>query len=235
MPVRKVPRGRLTVTGSCPAGKSALPAEYESPLERDLFLLLESEPGVLSFEPQPLWIEIPGRKKPYPPDVKVEYLNVSEDHHSGQVIVEVKPRRDLWDDWAKLRRKFKASIHDLDADGIRFKVVTEKEIRTLYARNRAWLRPHLRGPLGEGASSILRDVESQPGVTVGSLVEANLRSPVEPGRFLWTIWQCAARGLVEVDLGDPLSLATQLYPQGFGLPRTHITFPSFRLIKSVFT
>ena len=94
MPVRKIPYGRLTVTGVCPAGKSILPAEFESPLERDLYILLDTEPDVVSFEPQPLWIEIPGRRKPYPPDVAVVYRSYTKDNSlEHKVVVEVKPPR----------------------------------------------------------------------------------------------------------------------------------------------
>lgn len=68
MPVRKIPKNHLVVTGAFPSRKNAKMRGFESPLEKEFMLLLEFDSSVASFEEQPLTIQIPGIPRGYTPD-----------------------------------------------------------------------------------------------------------------------------------------------------------------------
>lgn len=77
MPVRKIPKNYLSVTGGFTSEKNARMLGCESLLERDLMILLEYDDTVQSFEEQPVKIPfaVDGRKrKPYVPDILIHYF-----------------------------------------------------------------------------------------------------------------------------------------------------------------
>ena len=58
MPVRKIPKNYLSVTGAFSSRKNGKSLGYESLLERDLMILLEFDDAVERFEEQPVNGEI---------------------------------------------------------------------------------------------------------------------------------------------------------------------------------
>lgn len=106
--------------------------EYESRLERDLYLLCNHAPSVRRFQHQPITItyeDSKGKTRKYTPDTYIEYVNdksgLYEIKYEEEVIVNRKKYEERWsaaEDWAKSR-------------GIEFKILTEKEIRTARREN----------------------------------------------------------------------------------------------------
>lgn len=77
---RKIGYGRRALTGLLTgARKTPGLGAFESALERDLFILLEFDPRVIAWYPQPLTVSVPlesgtGRRASrYTPDVAIEY------------------------------------------------------------------------------------------------------------------------------------------------------------------
>src|SRR5215472_18807621 len=101
MPARKILRNYLSVTGLIPSRKKTEPEHkhYESPLERDYFLLLEFDTRVVDYEPQPVRIDYKkadGRSEEYYPDAFVRFRPVSAGSPPPRnLLVEVKPRDEL--------------------------------------------------------------------------------------------------------------------------------------------
>lgn len=88
MPVRKIPRNHLVVTGRLASAKADRMVEFESLLEKDYMLLLEFDDEVESFEEQPINIPVPGVPRGYTPDVLVHFR---PDLQRPAQLVEVKP------------------------------------------------------------------------------------------------------------------------------------------------
>jgi len=148
------------VVGHSPSPKNGCKVVWESLIERDYFLLLEHDPQVVRFIPQPETIEITldSRWERYTPDVLVFYAD-------GTLCrVEVKT------DAALRRPEVAARLEVVRAqyllDGKDFQVVRESEIR-VGARivNLGALRPYTRIPLDEASIVVVQSVlETHPGI-----------------------------------------------------------------------
>ena len=92
MPVRKIPKNYLSVTGSFASQKNGQMGSFESLLEKEYMLLLDFDDSVESFEEQPVTIPVPGVTKGYTPDFLVHYY---ADPTAGEIrkplLTEVKP------------------------------------------------------------------------------------------------------------------------------------------------
>lgn len=82
MPVRKIPKNHLVVTGSFASRKNAQMDGFESLLEKEYMLLLDFDEHVERFEVQPVTIPVPGVPKGYTPDVLVYFC---PDPNSGEI------------------------------------------------------------------------------------------------------------------------------------------------------
>ena len=144
-PVRKIKPNRRSITGwaKCRNGNSV---PFESALERDWIITLDFDLGNTSIHTQPFTVDYYNhefRQRFYTPDILV-----LADDHSG-CVYEVKYRDDLWQNWEYYRPKFKAAIHYCREEGLRFKIITEKEIRTPHLENATFLRRYREYPVDE--------------------------------------------------------------------------------------
>lgn len=90
MPVRKIPKNHLFVTGRHATLGSAEMVEFEATLERDHMLLLDADSSVASYEAQPVRIPLPG--KSYVPDLLVNFHPDADGVLRPSELVEVKPQ-----------------------------------------------------------------------------------------------------------------------------------------------
>ena len=115
MPARKILRNYRSVTGLQPSRKGKEPEHkpYESPLERDFYCLLEFDPQVLNYEPQPVRIDYKlttDRSEEYYPDTLVRYRPSTDGTPvRPTTLFEVKPREELKLNWADFRPRFQAA------------------------------------------------------------------------------------------------------------------------------
>lgn len=73
MPVRKIPKKHLCITGGFASRKNGVMESFESLLEKEYMLLLEFDDSVAGFEEQPVTIPLPGLPKGYTPDFLVHF------------------------------------------------------------------------------------------------------------------------------------------------------------------
>jgi len=147
MPVRKIAKSYRNVTGIVAAAKAAGPAQFESTLERDFLTQLEFSPYVRNFEAQPVtlrWHDAE-RERRYTPDVLV-YFKAQHGIEPTPLLREVKYRSDLREQWLDLKPTFRAAVRFARAQGWRFKLVTEAEIRTPYLENARFVREFPQAP-----------------------------------------------------------------------------------------
>lgn len=174
MPVRNIRRhGYRGLRGYYSSHKTNRTIAFESRLERDLFMTLDADPAVATFEEQPVTIEfqVGAQARRYTPDCRVEYRGGATE------IVEVKYAADLAT-MEPAERARHAAAHDAatrwcEARGWRFLLRTDRDIvgpalaraQALHAFAR---RPHPRVEL----AVVEAFVASHPGVPLAELTDA---------------------------------------------------------------
>jgi len=207
-PVRKLQNSRRALTGKVNLEAGGV-AGFESSLERDLLLILDFDPNVVSLAEQPFSLthiqDCAVRR--YTPDAMAEY-----DRDTLPIVVyEVKPLAVLREEWPILRPRFKAALAYCRARDWHFKIVTERHIRTPYLENAKFLRryralePQLlrQAQLGYTASAL-------GPTTPQALLAAAYWPKDEQALAIPALWQMVARGDFEIDLTVPLSMRTPI-------------------------
>ena len=210
MPVRKIPKNHLHVTGGFAGRKNTRLVGYESPLEREYMLLLEFDPEVVSFEEQPVRISFlseMGKKTPYVPDVLVHYHPPRPPE-----LVEVKLAKDFKLKAKKFAPKFKAAQQHADERGWIFRKVSEKEIRGPYLQNLKFLREYR---LVEPDLSMLERVLMAVGaarrsLTVAGLIDQVTTSDDEKLIAFPALWHLVVSGRLRLNLNKPITSETRL-------------------------
>lgn len=109
--------------GKFPSVKMGRMITWESLLEKDVLLLLEFSPGVISYREQPAVIKYADgtRIRKYYPDFELVLVDDTLVH------LEVKPSKEL--DKTKVRRKYERIAEHYRTRPIDFRIITELEIR----------------------------------------------------------------------------------------------------------
>jgi len=212
MPIRTVSKNYLNVTGIAVSSKAGGAAQFESTLERDFLLLLEFSPEVKSIDPQPVrveWLNARGRRHIYTPDVFVKFIE-----SDGKIpwLCEIKYRSELLEKWTEFRPKFKAAFHFAKEQGWRFKIVTEREIRTPYLANVHFLI---------GFRRLIPDAELMQGILdhlkeINESIPRDLINAIQPNatgqsQLISVLWHLIATFQVGVDLHKPLTMRSGIW------------------------
>ncbi len=212
-PSRKIPYSGQRVIGQIASVKHSGLAVYESSLERDLIEILEFNGAVKSFvtQPEPVYYNHLGKQRYYTPDVQIDWqLN----YGGGEKwLCEVKYRKDMANDWNILKPKFKAAIRQCRENGIRFKILTEYEIRTVYLDNIRFLRRYKNTDTSDYRVNLMYNNlaelrETTPEILLKSFGEGEGISTAE---MTWLLWAMIAKGLVDADLLSPLSMNSAIW------------------------
>jgi len=221
MPVRNIKTSHSSQTGKFPSAKNGVANMYESSLEKDLIYSLEFDHNVRNYEEQPVTIEYlgeEGKLRRYTPDFLVNYKNHTPLSASLKTtLIEVKYRADLWKDWKSLKPKFKAAINYADQKGWRFKILTEKEIRTEFQYNARFLVRYLRADIDPDKMNHILDLIKEFEVsTPQELMVASSSSAKMQGYYLFTIWYLVANGFICCDLTRRVHMSTDIwFNEGF--------------------
>lgn len=212
MPVRTIPKNYRNVTGVAAASKADGAAQFESTLERDFLSLLEFSPAVRTIDPQPVkieWRDTNGQPHIYTPDAFVEFI---ESDDNPPWLCEVKYRSDLREKWAEFRPKFKAALRFAKQQGWRFKIITEREIRTPYLANVHFLIGFRRSkPNADLIQDILGHLNGIKETSPRALIET-LRSDITARAQLTNVlWHLIATFQVGTDLHHPLTMKSRIW------------------------
>jgi hypothetical protein len=198
MPVRRIPLSyRSHVTGYQPFIPGARSIGHESVLERDFVTICRFDEDVLGIEEQPVtinWIDADGHKHRYTPDYRVI-------RRTGAEIVEVKYRTDLWEKWANYKPAFSAARDWAATCGMRFRIVTDRQIRGPLLANARRLLPRMHDPVpAEIERQIVGTLKCLQPVNMSTLVEAVI-APVTPREMILSaLWPMLARRTLITDL-----------------------------------
>lgn len=195
--------GRVSLTGGATAG-------HESSLERDWLMALDFDLRVQRLLEQPYTLRylLHGKKRRYTPDVLAEF---QEGARRWTEVYEVKPREFLREHWADLRPRYQAAMADCRSNGWRFRIVTERHIRTPYLENVKFLRRYRR--LAEHPThrqALLCALSLLGTTTPQTLLAAVWEDPGERLAGLPELWRLVAHRAIVADLTVPLTMVTPI-------------------------
>lgn len=209
-PQRQIKAGYANLTAKVPSNKLNRMVDAESSLERDFILLLEFDEQVINYVEQPVVLPM-GKNRTYTPDFLANFRDENGDEFT--YIYEVKYRDELRKNWAKLKPKFKAAIRYCNEHGYRFKIVTEKEIRTDKLKNIEFLQhvsrtvSHSEAAFRDALSVALNELKV---ATPNEVLVFAFASKLKRAEALPVMWRMIAEGSIEADLNSPLNMNSQL-------------------------
>jgi hypothetical protein len=214
---RSIPKSYRNVTGRFASAKNRNPIGFESTLEKDFFLLLEFDRRVESFEEQPVTISYrnpEGRVCRYTPDVLVRYRPaLASEPGEAPALCEVKYRDDLRAHGAEYRPKFTAARRYARDRGWRFRVVTEREIRTPRLTNIRFLLRYRRMRVDAAdCDALLAALRAHGATTPDTLLGRVRLDPLRYAEALATLWHLVATEQIGVDLDRLLTPHSVLRP-----------------------
>lgn len=214
MPVRKIPKNHLVVTGSFASRKNGQMDAFESLLEKEYMLLLEFDERVLRFEPQPVTIAVPGIPKGYIPDVLVHFHS---DPISGKtpkpLLTEVKHTDDLQRNAQKYAPKFAAAEKFVSERCWEFRITTQIDIRTPRLANLKFLREYRNvEPAKQDSSHLIQIVRENDGISsVNDLLDRLAVADNDRLHWLPVIWHTVVTRRLLFDWDSPIDNDTELY------------------------
>lgn len=215
-PARKIGLGRRSLTGQMAEGKVKGPGPFESALERDFFLLLDFDPQVREWAPQPVTLRIPkaaGRRATkFTPDVLVDYYQRVKGVPVQPVLFEIKYREELKRDWAELKPKFVAARQYAKSQGWRFALMTDRQIRTPMLANAKFFLPYgrYRAPDAD-AARVMELLHRYCDSTPARLMALCSDNPTDQARYLTTIWVLIAARIIEVDFNFEVAMDSRIH------------------------
>jgi len=156
MPVREIPIQTRSKSGYFHSVKNGRSVAYESLLEKKIFLLLEFDENVTSYEEQPL--KVGG----YIPDV------LAKRDGFPPLLIEVKYSREAGSPDERLQKKISELEKFCAEKGWEFKMFTEKEIKEPYFGNISFLYRYIRTTVVQ-EKGILDFVEKRNETTLSEL------------------------------------------------------------------
>ncbi len=213
MPVRKIPKNHLVVTGSFASRKNAQMDGFESLLEKEYMLLIDFDECVERFEVQPVTIPVLGIPKGYTPDVLVYfYPDAITREPRIPLLTEIKHTDDLKRNAEKYAPKFAAAEQYALENNWEFRVTTQNDIRIPRLANIKFLREYRNiEPSTEDTTKLIHLVKNLGGTTTpASLLEQLLVNEDDQLHWLPVIWHSIVKRELIADLDKPLDHDTIL-------------------------
>lgn len=217
MPIRKIPKNHLMVTGGYSSRKNAPIDDFESLLEKDYFLLLDFDETVHSFEPQPVRVPVPGVPRGYVPDALVRY---HPDPVTGlepkRTLVDVKHTDDLAKNAHKYARKFESARQFAEEQGWEFRIVDQNQIRTPRLANLKFLRSYRN--ITPSTEDIQRVLDCVDGTPLSHHQVLDQLAPTDDDKLYWlpVIWSMLLTGHLITDMNTPFGSEVLLTRAGDG-------------------
>jgi len=207
---RTIPKSYMYITGQLSSAKAIGVAAFIARLEPDFLRLLEFDPRVKSFQVYPCriyWTDQLGTKRRYTPDCRVNFW----DPQRKPCLCEIKFRSFLKTHWKELRPAFRAAVHAAALEGSRFKILTEKEIRTDYLVCVKFLLPFVRRGVDRASTERVLALMRQLKVTTPNrFMERISQDPEEQALLLPALWHAIGTFQIKADLNVPLTMDSRI-------------------------
>lgn len=191
-------------------------AAYESSLERDFITLMQFDRNVEKVVTQPVtinYMDTSGKARRYTPDVLVLYRKdpVATEGFKD-LLCEIKYRDELAEKFQELRPKFKAAIRYAKAQGWRFKLFTDKQIRTPYLFNARFLLQYRELDVDSLAVERVLTKLSEMGEADPNTLLASLASDKwERAGLIPIVWHLISNFRIGADLNQPLTMMSRIW------------------------
>ncbi|WP_449427217.1 TnsA endonuclease N-terminal domain-containing protein [Rhodanobacter umsongensis] len=174
-------------------------------------MALDFDPNVFTVQVQPFSLNYQheGATRRYTPDVRADY---SYAEGVETVVYEVKPWEELHVHWAMYRPRFKAAVHYCRSHGWRFKVMTERQIRTPLLDNAKFLRRYRNLP--EQAffiEQLLYTLRALGKTTPQALLAASYWAEETRMTALPMLWKLIATRRIAAELCVPLTMSAPIW------------------------
>ncbi len=210
-PVRELKTSRRCLTGRVSLWLRGT-ASFESSLERDWLIALDFDPSIQLIREQPFSIhyEFEGKTRRYTPDVLTESMSPH-----GQImttVYEVKPLEELRSEWKRYKPRFRAAVRHCRSRGWRFKIVTEREIRTPFVYNAKFLRRY-RGIKAQPliAQQLLYTLKALGETTPQALLAAAYLPMENQMAAIPELWRLVCARQIMVLLYEPLTMKSPIW------------------------
>lgn len=190
-------------------------APFESSLERDWLIALDFDPSVVLIQAQPFTIKYDedGRRRRYTPDILAEAIQPNG--RRATTVYEVKPQEALCNDRCLYRARFNAAVRHCRAQGWRFKIVTEREIRTPYVNNAKFLRRYRTiSKQLHVAQQLFYTLQALGETTPQTLLAAAYLTKEKRMAALPELWRLVAAREVGAVLNEPLTMQSPIWLPG---------------------
>lgn len=209
-PVRRIGVQSRSITGTMPDGN-----RYESSLERDFMMLLQFDPKVDVYTPQPLTMHyrgIDGDTHRYTPDGLIQWRSDMGIGRIRPMLVEIKYREAFRGDWQRWRCLARALVNFAEHRGWHFGIFTEREIRTPVLDNARFLLPYKRrSSTPETEEWILNLLDGLIESTPAALIELLHRDKWNQASVLPIVWKLLAQRRISFSIDEPLSMDTAIW------------------------
>jgi TnsA endonuclease N terminal/TnsA endonuclease C terminal len=211
MAVRRIPIHSRSVTAKVASQRGDTTIRTESELETDFVLLMEGDPNVSRVEAQPVridYLDAAGTARHYTPDFLVTFSN-----EEPPLLVEVKYQSELDRKGAQFEDRFAGAGEFARQRGWTFEVYTEADIRGPLLRNLKFLR-HYQSPglSGRYTGSVMAQLRDLRLTTPRELLTAITPLPDRQAALLPALWHLVALRQVSVDLHEPLTMQSPIWP-----------------------
>lgn len=211
MPVRKIPIGNRAVTGQ----HARSGARYESSLERDFFELMMADTQVADVEGQPVrinYINAQGKRRRYTPDALVRF---KPDPLTGEIrpslLCEVKYREEFREKFLEMKDRIRAARRYARERGWQFRVVTDREIRTVRFANLRFLAGFRdRDPNEKHVDLILNEIKVADSTTAEALLYRMTPDVWKQAEIIPALWWLLANSKIMADLSVPITMQSPL-------------------------
>lgn len=216
-PVRKAQTVYGSISGNYPF-RCEKTIWFESTLERDYLCKQEFNNSVIDIVGQP--VSIPyltelGNESTYTPDFLVQYSSAEyEDFedYPAPLLIEIKPRKKLIQDWEKLKPKFRAAHAFADEKGWKFKIIHEDRLYDQYWKNITFLKRFKRSHVDEVDQRVLVETLDKLGqCTINQLPPYLFKDEDNVLRAIHQIWALVAKRIIACDLYIPLTAETVIW------------------------
>lgn len=216
-PVRKAQKVYGSISGNY-AFRGEKTIWYESTLERDFLIKQEFNNNVIDVVSQPIvipYITELGNESTYTPDFLVQFSSANYDDFEklpNPLLIEIKPNKKLFEDWKKLRPKFRAAHAFVVEKGWKFKIINESRLYDQYWENLNFLKRFRRSHVDENDQQILIDILNSLGKsTVNQLLVYIFKDKTNVLRGIHQIWALVAKRKIMCDLRHPLTAETVIW------------------------
>lgn len=203
---RRIPPGHRSITGVLPSRYPSGHLPFESKLEMDFLTLLQIDIGIHDVVTQPRTLEllVEGQARNYTPDVLVTWHGARPyPFAQRQVMFEVKPLSVLREKHASLGPKYRAAKRYLARQGIGFRVVTERTIRTPRLANAELIAPVMLLPQDRDMMRRVRAlIRHQGSKTLGEVRRQLEAEGAIRGAILEATYELIGLGRLQCDLDE---------------------------------